>query len=322
MSESKGMMNEQPCMEDSTPPLKRQRLDTDRYFEPEHLSITAMLSVPLELIFRQLHEKPLLTRAEGQCFIKINLLVQEMDGLVQVAEKMLRQRTRYKGFQTALEECKSPLLRPVPILVRIFENQTTTALQGVQGSLAILMVELSSCSALLRQSAEQNWSVSESLLDAMGGQASQLLALEKRHLAELEEEISRRIDALMSMAMVDYQEEKKRHQESTEAIGARRNLFGKSSCDTMDSWKEPLSTICASLFNSLYDDKKVVGAARTMKAFTQPEHAYDHASHDADEGLEWKQRYQDVDESQNSFHKKSTAAEALANLALGGHVKE
>ena len=81
------MMTDETCIEEiASPPGKRRRVEKRECSKHGLLSIESMLSVPIDLIFRQLHEKPLLTRAEGQCFLKINFLAQEMEAIVQLAE--------------------------------------------------------------------------------------------------------------------------------------------------------------------------------------------------------------------------------------------
>lgn len=297
------------------PNNKRPRLEMDQ--SSSHISIEKMLSVPTEVIFRQRHDRPLLTRAEGQCLLRINILAQELDAMVSTAEKLLRQRRQSRTFRHTLDKCPNTLLRPLTILTSIFETHTTGSLQGIQSSLSTLMMELSSCCNLLRQSAEQNWSVSESLLDAMGGESSQAFARDKRNVAELEEELVKRIDILTSMTTLDYQAERKRIQESPDTISPKRNLFGKPTLNTKDRWNESLQEICSTLFDFLRQDKKPTAKRGTLHAYTQPEQFDDHgASQEAGEMDAWKARYSEVDESQNSFRNKSTAAEALAKLAL------
>jgi hypothetical protein len=66
-----------------------------------------------------------------------------------------------------------------------------------------ILQDLSSCAAALAHYAEQNWTVSESLLDAFGDDGTLLssgqeLAQHKKFLAELQEEVSSRIQTLLN----------------------------------------------------------------------------------------------------------------------------
>jgi len=268
-----------------SPPKKKARIETrGRSLEPPAediiISATTMLLVPPEIIFRQVQEKPLLTRAEAQCFLRISFLAQEMDSLVQLAESMLLQRTITSRLGKKLEEIQNPMARPLRIISTIYGNQTVPALRGVQRALSGLLAELSSCSTALRQSAEQNWSVSESLVDAMVGShsSSQVLAEEKRNLAELEEEMGKRIEALVSMTMLDCRggrqhggrgrDSAKDEEEDDQSPGTtRRNLFGHLPPAAHDPWKESFKSICAKMFALASDNRD--GSHETQRLTAQ-----------------------------------------------------
>lgn len=294
------------------PPTKRPRLETDQACEASNISIQNILFVPPEFIFLETQEKPLLTRAEGQCFMRINLLAQGLDALALLAEKILLQRKRCHLLYHNFHEYQNPALRTVTVIASIFEKQTLPALQVIQRTVCEFMIELSSRSSLLRQSAEQNWSVSESLLDAMGGHSSQNLARDKRNLAELEEEISRRIDGLVAMTTFDYQGDK------TNALGTKRNLFGRQPQDAGNPWKEPMKNTCSKLFLSgSREEPSITRASIRTKAYTQPEELHT-ATASSSPPRDTEEIFHAQEESQNSFRKKSSAAEVLANLAVGG----
>ena len=107
-------------------------------------------------------------------------------------------------------------------------------------------------------------------------------------------------------------------------MSSRRNLFGKPT-SSKDPWNEPMQEICYRLFDFLREEEQKPAARKTLlmnsRPYTQPEHVEDGPSQEAGEMDSWKERYAEVDESQNSFRKKSTAAEALAKLALGVKLK-
>jgi hypothetical protein len=301
--------------ENSSSPRKRPRLATDQVCSASNISIQSMLSVPPELIFRESQEKPLLTRAEGQCFMRINLVAQEMDALVLLAEIMLLQRNHCHTLRHKLNECHNPALRTVTVIASIFEKQSLPALRLVQRALSESMIELSSRSSLLRQSAEQNWSVAESLLDAMAGHSSQNLARDKRDLAELEEEVSKRIDGLVAMTTFNYQGDKHSSATTKSHVATRRNLFGRLPQNGVDSRKETMKTIYGNIFCLPYQKEVATVPLTKTDMYAQPDECGILPSEDA--ALELVQTRRETEESQNSFRKKSTAAAVLANLALG-----
>jgi len=228
-------------------------------------TIESLLAVPLNVIFREIPSsnkvsptkgsttskqggKPLLTRAEAKCLLQVTMLAQEMDCLVQTSTEILSQRKWCRSFgqkllqqqhQTNVDHgttttCCNPFLRPLlPILILQGSWMTSTALEKIQDQLSRILVRLSQCRQSLRQFSEQNWTLSESLLEALdngsgsGGnnesqeekimdwmESSQLLLLpentelpkgavlarEKRRLSDLQEEVCSRIDSLLGQA--------------------------------------------------------------------------------------------------------------------------
>jgi hypothetical protein len=96
-----------------------------------------------------------------------------------------------------------PLLRSVlPVLAVHGHVIPIRALATVQGELERVLYELETCASALRQYSEQNWTLSESLMDAFGDceAPGQELAKEKRIMAEIEEEVCTRIERLLGMA--------------------------------------------------------------------------------------------------------------------------
>jgi hypothetical protein len=310
------------------PPSKKVRIDEVPEHERERItsndrggifSVETMLSVPTDIIFRKVQNKPLLTRTEGQCFLRITMLAQELDALVDLTERMLHQRRQSRELRQTLGDYSNPSLRPLAVLTRVIEGQATPALVDVQQAMSKLMMELSSCSALLRQSAEQNWSMNESLLDAMGGTLaahnSRMLARDKRNTAELEEEIAKRIDALLGMASLDFPDERRRLKQCEETFGTRRNLFGEKNSDCGAFLSEPLREVCSRLFCTALDR----GSAPFVppRPLTQPDDSRSKSSQQSTQDLDFEGRESvicEMDESQSSFRRRTTAAETLANL--------
>ena len=164
------------------------------------LSVESMLAVPLEFIFHQApgaRSKPLLTRAEAQCFISVTLLAHELDSLTDLTATVLEQRHAYQGFATKLQSRnKNPRLLPFLILLNVASQQLPDqSLEKIRTDLEHVLSELRLASANLRQHSEQNWTLSESLLDA--GPDGERVAIEKRKLSDIQDELSVRISTLL-----------------------------------------------------------------------------------------------------------------------------
>lgn len=215
-------------------PCKRSRSnDTNCHFqnivpvETSQCSIEAMLSVPLEVIFRdspptsllsmtqhqqQQRNKPLLTRVEAQTLIRTSQLAFEIDVLVQLTSDVLSDKVWCRSMSENLERKKNPFLKSLlPLLAVHGEVVPNAAIRTFQHKLDNVMAEMERCVLALRQYSEQNWTVAESLMDALGyqlddvddgGAAVSPLATEKRILGDIEEELCRRIEALLGIAPV------------------------------------------------------------------------------------------------------------------------
>jgi hypothetical protein len=175
-------------------------------------SVERLLSVPLEILFRQVpstsasslshKRKPLLTRAEARLLSKTTLLAAEMDTILHVSSQALSQQVWCAQFSQSIESV--PWLRSVVGLLRVHSTHiSSAALHHLQQEMNRILQDLSSCAAALAHYAEQNWTVSESLLDAFGDDGTLLssgqeLAQHKKFLAELQEEVSSRIQTLLN----------------------------------------------------------------------------------------------------------------------------
>jgi hypothetical protein len=185
---------------------KRARIDQNDHDSTEHLSseqvplsIEQHLSIPLVVMFRQAsssnRSKPLLTRAEAQAMLRINMLSQEVDCLVQLASEALDKKRWCKSMEPTL--VSHPVLRSlVPLLHCHGKNHPTKALAYIQQELSRVLHEMTSLATMIQQFAEQNFTLAESLLDALGDNA---LAEEKKLLGDLEEELSGRCNGLLQM---------------------------------------------------------------------------------------------------------------------------
>lgn len=170
-------------------------------------SVESILAVPLEVIFRetlssltQQRSKPLLSRAEAQCFLSIRLLAMELDALMASCAQALEQRHRYGQFARRIAKAKQPfLLSLLPVLHTLGETIPAQALQHYQSQLDTTVAALQSLAVTLRQFSEQNWALAESLMDAM---PNSTVGTEKRKLSDIQEELIKRIGQTVNGTLV------------------------------------------------------------------------------------------------------------------------
>jgi hypothetical protein len=173
-------------------------------------SMEAMLAAPPEIIYRSVGPKhnprALLTAAEAECLLKVALSAQELDVLLQLAEDSLHQQRFCRTYKQRLQQKSSskhhPLLYPIISIVHFMEKQAKPELQHIQHRLSELLSELSVSASILRQSAEQNWTLADSLVhafDTVESLSEQSLVQDKRSLAELEEELAQRIERIVAL---------------------------------------------------------------------------------------------------------------------------
>ena len=190
---------------------------------PSLLSIKDLLSVPLEFIFRlspssgfhhgspcqtqastmsqQNRPKPLLSRNEASCLIRIQSLAAEVDSLVQFSTQVLTEQVEWMSFHDEILQSNSRHLRALlPILLTLGKTFARQRLRSIQADLTEALKELELLAENLRQSREANWSTADALLDAVG--ATSLVALEKRHLGDIQDELAQRIDSLVKSTIL------------------------------------------------------------------------------------------------------------------------
>lgn len=190
---------EEPCG-------KRRRCVASSDSSPSiQCSCEEFLSVPLHIIFRQVAQtrtntkKPLLTRAEASTFLRIMDLAHELDVIVTLVSQALEYKVTSRQIRTCIDGI--PTLRSlVPLLAIQGQFIPDTALAYLQGELQRVLSSLENCASVLKQFSEQNWTMSDSLLDAFGGSnvisSAHVLAHEKKLLSDLQEELSKRLDHL------------------------------------------------------------------------------------------------------------------------------
>jgi hypothetical protein len=139
-----------------------------------------------------------LSRAEAKAFLTVTMLAQDMDSLVSLSVASIKQKQMYESFSEELQRVDNPYLLPLLPILHVLSNDTpNAALTHMQSELERVVSDLRAAAASLRQFSEQNWSLSESLIDAGTGGNGLLLAQDKRRLSDIQEETCNRIDALI-----------------------------------------------------------------------------------------------------------------------------
>ena len=322
----------------SRPDGRPQLIASDTDNTERRYSVESLLSVPLEVVFREIGDgntqtaqsacqatrKPWLTRAEAQCLLRVSMLAHELDVLTRLSEDALARRQWGQSFcrkvlhtepRKEKESAKvlvHPFLRPiVPILAVHDQFSSQGCLRYIQMQLDRVVLGLRMCAGTLRNFSEQNFTYADNLLDALGdGIASptnthnpgRVLEREKRKLAELEEELCRRVESIL----LDSTSVSSNDIESAEA---RRVSVDRSNLAHVTI--EPMSAICA----------KILGLSSSVPWAVLPK-ALQQQGHPTTREIKSTPKKIAGDDvalsaSQNSYVRRSNAAEALAVLAFG-----
>jgi hypothetical protein len=302
----------------------------------DRFCIETLLSVPVEIVFQYSSQegRPLLTRAEAETFLKVSFLAQEMDILIKTVEGILKQqRNCYQHQRQLLNSNLHPMLRPVLPIMSLLQKQMIPNLRNLQNTLCQLVSEMLSCAATLRQSAEQNWTLSETLENLASGQS---LSEEKRKLADLEEEVCQRIERIIAISNQQEQDAKTKSSQGDNdnhcriLFGEAEDLESKSGGPGYSESKKderdyaldisPISNFCSSLFQMSFvleeesptepteeeednDDDKAVARLAAASVIAVSEVLMDEDERNT--GNEWKaQDTEDVAKSVQQLKKK------------------
>lgn len=231
---------------------------------PDQQSMESALAIPVAIVFRTCASqegRPLLTRAEAECFLRVSFLAQEIDTLVASSELIFLQQRFCNQYTEDLflpsspsstpssedsggRSIANPMLRPLLSVINFVEGKSAPALQHVYHTLSHLSTELLGCSSSLRQSAEQNWTVADALESNMQVNDSEegpSLSDEKRKVGWLQEELCQRIEQVVGMSLTeDCAYEKptsstRLSQSSSQEDRYRRKLFAENDDLEVDS---------------------------------------------------------------------------------------
>lgn len=215
----------QTCSDDNhendigTSQAKRQRTNsqTPESDQNSFHAIENLLSVPLKYILRRTSSSPLspsaaqnktnnphlLSRMEASLLLQITTISYELDALFQMSIEAIENSHTCKAISWEITQSPNVFLRPLHCLLHIHGKIIPQqVIQYVQNELEGILSDLPVIIQSLRQCAEQNWSVSNALMEmniSMTGTPVNLLGKEKGLLAEIEDEVCKRLEGLIDV---------------------------------------------------------------------------------------------------------------------------
>ena len=209
-SNDESLQNISEGSQDKNQQTKRRRKNPDKKEVEEDdnsfNSIEMLISVPLHCILRRTSSQNannphLLSRMEASLLLQITTLAYELDSLFQMSIEAIEKSHTCKIISEDIHKSGNVFLRPIHCLLythgRVIPQQV---IQHVQNNVESILGHFPVIIQSLRQCAEQNWSVSNALLDMdMAGMSVNMLGKEKGLLAEMEEEVCKRLEILMDV---------------------------------------------------------------------------------------------------------------------------
>lgn len=184
---------------------KRPRLDRNRGALSnlmEQCSSKEFLSVPLDFIFRlePVRGKPLLSRVEARTLIQVSELATELDIIIDLSAQALERRVQSRYIQHEIENIPT-LWSLHPYLSVHGKRLPNQALLYLQSEITRILNLLSALAEKLKEHSEKNYDMSESLMDFTrdNNSSGHALATEKRILGDIEEELSLRVEHIVSL---------------------------------------------------------------------------------------------------------------------------
>ena len=162
-------------------------------------TLEEMLTVPTHFLIQPETGVLLCTRPETHAFVSAQLLGYELDSCLRIAEGLLSQKSEFRAIADQYSRINHPLLRCLqPILYILYQERPDATLLKIRNEMNHVISELSNINQSLRQFAEQNFAIAESLANIPTP-----LGKDKRRLGEVQEELSRRLDFFLNEGRLD-----------------------------------------------------------------------------------------------------------------------
>jgi hypothetical protein len=166
----------------------------------------SFLAVPLPYILRRTADNnSLLSSVEANLFLGITRIAYEIDALLDMSLQSIQKTKKCEHIAKSIEKSQNAFLYPMHSILHVHGIiLPQKVLQTVQNELERILLQLPSVIQTLKQLAEQNWSVSNALtVMVQTNGVVNVLGKEKGNLAELEEELSRRLEEVMQLCRDD-----------------------------------------------------------------------------------------------------------------------
>jgi hypothetical protein len=168
----------------------------------------SFLAVPLDCILRRTADNNrLLSSVEANLFLGITRIAYEMDALLEMSLQSIQKTKTCEHIAKNIEQSQNAFLYPMHSILHVHGILIPQkVLQTVQNELERILIHFSPMIQTLQQLAEQNWSVSNALtvmVQTNGDAFVNVLGKEKGNLAELEEELCRRLELVIHLCLDD-----------------------------------------------------------------------------------------------------------------------
>ena len=254
---------------------------------PPVMSVESLLSLPVSFLFRQTKSTntrtsstnhiatvstSLLSRLEASILLQISNLAHEFDHLQKKSIEALHHSRLAQDLSFSLASSSDLSVKPYtrslhPYLQMRGVTLPQKLLQYSQINIERILEKLKAMNISLKQCCEQNFSVADTLLDTIGdendndseGGTVGKLAREKSQLAELEEEMSRRIEGLIQMG-----QEVSDSEEGSDYRGRYTDIFDQA----VDENGEFISI--AKLCESMFPTEKALVIVNDKSTYSSP----------------------------------------------------
>lgn len=168
----------------------------------------SFLAVPLHCILRRTADNNrLLSSVEANLFLGITRIAYEIDALLEMSLQSIQKTKTCEHIAKNMEQSQNAFLYPMHSILHLHGILIPQkVLQMVQNELERILLHFSPMIQTLQQLAEQNWSVSNALtvmVQTNGDAFVNVLGKEKGNLAELEEELCRRLEVVIQLCLDD-----------------------------------------------------------------------------------------------------------------------
>lgn len=199
--------------------VKSSQIDV-RMMEPMTDDFEALLSVPMDIIFREIMQTQIISggnranqrtflfsKSEVTTLLRVSMLAAELSTTMIIVYEALDRARKGNMYRHAIIEANNngslrTLLPIIEVHLQTVEDAlgSVTSSGATLGSISRILEELDECAIELSKFSETNFNMADQLDWMTTGQGS-ILSREKRAIAEIEEAVCERISQLKSLAI-------------------------------------------------------------------------------------------------------------------------